>query len=121
MIVIAMLFGAVAMGSRTIPDQEGTEIRRAERGRLDQGDGSRTIPDQEGTEIVDVLQRNEVPAFAAERSPIRRGLKFVSLQPRRHVPGAAERSPIRRGLKFDLLTNAQYGGLQQNDPRSGGD
>ncbi len=39
------------MGSRTIPDQEGTEMH-ATRGehRLRVG-GSRTIPDQEGTEM----------------------------------------------------------------------
>gem|GEM_PF-3542346 len=41
-------------GSRTIPDQEGTEIRDGEQG-APQLPRSRTIPDQEGTEILLLL------------------------------------------------------------------
>ncbi len=60
---------------------------------------------------------------AAERSPIRRGLKYRLLRPgRAPVHEAAERSPIRRGLKFRLLGPRAFDHIpQQNDPRSGGD
>ncbi len=89
---------------------------------------------------------SNVGSAAAERSPIRRGLKFAVGMKRERLrhrsrtipdqegteigvpidpwrgPRAAERSPIRRGLKYARPSDLEARDVaQQNDPRSGGD
>ncbi len=64
-------------------------------------ESSRKIPDEEGTEIRKPGHRALMRQAAAERSPMRRGLKYMLEQAQADSADihAAERSPMRRGLK----------------------
>src|SRR5579885_1340026 len=109
--------------SRTIPDQEGTEMNVRIAGAHERCMRSRTIPDQEGTEIqsdgAQVLLKNS----AAERSPIRRGLKLEVTHGAFDVFGPRSRTiPDQEGTEIELIPDrlGRDDQMQQNDPRSGG-
>ncbi len=87
--------------SRTIPDQEGTEIARNRARSCRSNQAAERSPIRRGLKSISRSHGISPRCRAAERSPIRRGLKFVNPAGRFELEAqAAERSPIRRGLKL---------------------
>ena len=84
---------------KPIPDEEGTETRRAP-GRRSAESGFKPIPDEEGTETVTLASEVAKLPLASNRSPMRRGLKLISKRRCLELAAhASNRSPMRRGLK----------------------
>ncbi len=67
------------MTIRRFPDEEGTEMAHISSERVGADKSIRRFPDEEGTEIMTGDYERRASTLRSEDSPMRRGLKFVTV------------------------------------------